>query len=220
MKTIKTFIESEFKIVSILFTLSAFSIVLLMFRIKLTQSYYFLFLVWNLFLAGIPYVISSYLTTIKKPNRLYLLGVSFVWLLFLPNAPYIITDLFHLQYSSQHLIWLDTLVIVAFTITGMLLFFKSVFSMETVFKTNFNNRIVNYCKPILFILVGFGVYLGRFLRFNSWEIINKPLSIFETILDIITNPNLHQKAWQFTFVFGLFLWIGYVVFKRFIKVKA
>lgn len=220
MKTIKTFLSSEFKMISILFLLSAFSIILLMFRMKLTQSYYLLFLVWNLFLAGIPYVISSYLTTIKKPNRFYLLGFGFIWLLFLPNAPYIITDLFHLQYSSQYLIWLDTLVIVAFAITGMLLFFKSVCSMETILKANFNKRIVKYCKPILFILVAFGVYLGRFLRFNSWEIINKPLSIFETIIDIITNPSLHQNPWLFTFVFGLFLWVGYVIFNHFIKVKA
>ncbi|WGD35158.1 DUF1361 domain-containing protein [Olleya sp. YS] len=220
MKTIKTYLKTEFKIISILSMLSAFSIILLMVRMKLTQSYYYLFLVWNLFLAGIPYLLSSYLSTLHKPNTFYVFAVSFAWLLFLPNAPYIITDLFHLQYSNQHLIWLDTLVIAAFAITGMLLFFKSVVSMETIFKTNFNNRIINYSKPILFILVGFGVYLGRFLRFNSWEIINKPISIFETIFEITLNPSIHQSAWLFTVVFGLFLWVGYIVFKQFTTIKA
>ncbi|WP_397363450.1 DUF1361 domain-containing protein [Olleya sp. R77988] len=220
MKTIKTIIQTEFKIVSILCIVSSFSIFLLLFRMKLTHTNYYLFLVWNLFLAGVPYAISTYLNTIKKPNIIYLLSICFFWLLFIPNAPYIITDLFHLKYSSQQLIWLDTLVIVAFAITGMLLFLKSVYTMETIFKTYVKKPIVTFSLPFLFIIIGFGVYLGRFLRFNSWEIINKPMSIIKPILDIITQPNLHQKAWQFTFIFGLFLWIGYEVFKRFIKLES
>ena len=213
MKTIKQFIATETKTLSVLILLSAFSVLLLLFRIKLTQSHYFLFLVWNLFLAGVPYLISSYLATLKQINTISLIILSGIWLLFLPNAPYIITDLFHLRYSSTDLIWLDTLIIVVFAITGLFLFFKSVLTMESIFKTYVEKRMVSLSLPLLFILVGFGVYLGRFLRFNSWEIINKPYSIIETIFNIVMQPKSHTSAWLFTLCFGLFLGVFYYVFK-------
>jgi len=213
MKTIKQFIATETKTLSVLTLLSAFSVLLLIFRIKLTQSHYFLFLVWNLFLAGVPYLISSYLATLKQINTISLIILSGIWLLFLPNAPYIITDLFHLRYSSTDLIWLDTLIIVVFAITGLFLFFKSVLTMESIFKTYVEKRMVSLSLPLLFILVGFGVYLGRFLRFNSWEIINKPNSIIETIFNIVMQPKSHTSAWLFTLCFGLFLGVFYYVFK-------
>lgn len=213
MKTIRQFIAAETKTISVLILLSTFSILLLLFRIKLTQSHYFLFLVWNLFLAGIPYAITSYLTTLKHINTLSLLVICSVWLVFLPNAPYIITDLFHLRYSSAHLVWLDTLIIIVFAITGLILFYKSVLSMESIIKTYVEKRVVAFMLPVLFTLVGFGVYLGRFLRFNSWEIINKPWIIITTILEILTQPRTHSAAWLFTICFGLFLGVFYYVIK-------
>jgi uncharacterized membrane protein len=213
MKTIRQFIAAETKTISVLILLSTFSILLLLFRIKLTQSHYFLFLVWNLFLAGIPYAITSYLTTLKHINTLSLLVICSVWLVFLPNAPYIITDLFHLRYSSAHLVWLDTLIIIVFAITGLILFYKSVLSMESIIKTYVEKRVVAFMLPVLFTLVGFGVYLGRFLRFNSWEIINKPWIILTTILEILTQPRTHSAAWLFTICFGLFLGVFYYVIK-------
>jgi len=221
MKTIRQFIAAETKTISVLILLSTFSILLLLFRIKLTQSHYFLFLVWNLFLAGIPYAITSYLTTLKHINTLSLLVICSVWLVFLPNAPYIITDLFHLRYSSAHLVWLDTLIIIVFAITGLILFYKSVLSMESIIKTYVEKRVVAFMLPVLFILVGFGVYLGRFLRFNSWEIINKPWIIITTILEILTQPRTHSAAWLFTICFGLFLGVFYYVVKTcIIKTKV
>ena len=221
MKTIRQFIAAETKTISVLILLSTFSILLLLFRIKLTQSHYFLFLVWNLFLAGIPYAITSYLTTLKHINTLSLLVICSVWLVFLPNAPYIITDLFHLRYSSAHLVWLDTLIIIVFAITGLILFYKSVLSMESIIKTYVEKRVVAFMLPVLFTLVGFGVYLGRFLRFNSWEIINKPWIILTTILEILTQPRTHSAAWLFTICFGLFLGVFYYVVKTcIIKTKV
>ena len=85
--------------------------------------------------------------------------------------------------------------------------------MESIIKTYVEKRVVAFMLPVLFILVGFGVYLGRFLRFNSWEIINKPWTIITTILEILTQPKTHSAAWLFTICFGLFLGVFYYVFK-------
>ena len=213
MKTIKQIIQAEHQTILSIILLTFFSLALLLIRIKLTNNYYYLFLIWNLFLAGLPYLISSYLATLKHIKSSTLITNSLLWLLFLPNAPYIVTDLFHLKYSSQHLLWIDTLIITMFAITGLILFFKSVWTMEIIFKTYVEKHIVAFSIPLLFILVGFGVYLGRFLRFNSWEVLNKPWTILETTVFIILNPNLNYTAWLFTIVFGLFLCVCYYAIK-------
>lgn len=220
MNTLKQLIFKDFKPFTLLFLLSFFSIFMLMIRIKLTHSFYFLFLVWNLFLAFIPFSISTYLSLDQKLNNISFLMISMVWLLFLPNAPYIITDLFHLQYSHPNRIWLDVLTISAFALTGMYFFYQSLLTMETLFKKKFGHKTSTYVTPLLIVLVAFGVYLGRYLRFNSWEVLSQPLSIFESIATIIFYPKLHYNAWLFTTLFTLFLVVFYYAFKSNSNKKA
>lgn len=213
MKTIEFLITKRFKTLSILITIMLFSAVLLMVRMKLTQSHDFLFLIWNLFLATIPFAITSYLITLKKLNW-FSFGLSaFVWLLFLPNAPYIITDLFHLRLSPTKIIWLDVLVISSFTISGLFLFYLSIID----FKIILNKQFKTFWQPLfysLFFLSSFGMYLGRFLRYNSWEILNHPQRIIKNVFIILTQPNLNSDAWLFTITFGLFLSVGYWLFTK------
>lgn len=220
MNNIKQLLFDQSKIFSTFIGLSVFSLFILMIRMKLTHSYYYLFLVWNLFLAFIPFAISTYLSFQQKLNSVILIAISIVWLLFLPNAPYIITDLFHLQSSHPNRIWLDVLTISAFAVTGMYFFYQSLLSMETVFKKKFGKTTSTYITPILIVLVAFGVYLGRYLRFNSWEILCQPLYIFESITSIIFNPKMHYNAWLFTALFALFLAVFYYAFKSNSNKKA
>ncbi|MEP1853967.1 DUF1361 domain-containing protein, partial [Nonlabens ulvanivorans] len=99
----KTLIINRFKELSILLMLSLTSIVLLAMRIKITHDFYMLFLVWNLFLAILPYVISLWLETsiastyYKRTHKWFTIPIFTIWLLILPNAPYIITDLIHIR---------------------------------------------------------------------------------------------------------------------------
>jgi len=213
MKRLKQLLFDQSKVFSTFIGLSVFSLFILMIRMKLTDSYYYLFLVWNLFLAFIPFALSTYLSFQQKLNNVILTLISIIWLLFLPNAPYIITDLFHLQYSHPNHIWLDVLTISAFAVTGLYLFYQSLLTMEIIFKKKLSYKTSIYITPLLIILVAFGVYLGRYLRFNSWEILSQPFSIFESIIEIIFNPKTHYSAWLFTTLFALFLAVFYYVFK-------
>jgi uncharacterized membrane protein len=79
---------------------SLFCVALLLLRVYVTGSLFYGFLVWNLFLAAIPYVISTGLsnTVWMKKQSLVLVIILGIWLLFLPNAPYLITDLMHLRH--------------------------------------------------------------------------------------------------------------------------
>ena len=217
METIKTLILNRFRILSILTISIALSIILLMIRMKLHQSFYLLFLVWNLFLAVIPFAITTTLISTAKPNKIKLLFSFGVWLLFLPNAPYIVTDLLHLNNSQQHLLWLDVLVIVSFAFNGLILFMLSLSDMEKLLRLHLNPKIIFPIMLSIFGLTAFGIYLGRFLRYNSWEILNNPIDIFTDIINIIVQPNI--EAWIFTLTFGAFLAMTYWLLKAFSNSK-
>ena len=213
MEAIRTLIFNRFKILSLLTMSMVLSIVLLMIRMKLHHSFYLLFLVWNLFLAIIPYAITTALTSASKVNKFVFLIWFSVWLLFLPNAPYIVTDLLHLMNSKSHLMWLDILVILSFAFNGLILFFLSLSDMEKYLKRFIPKAFIFPSMLCIFGLTAFGIYLGRFLRYNSWEIINEPLMIFSDIFRILFEPN--TEAWIFTLTFASFLATTYWMLKAF-----
>ncbi|WP_299224870.1 DUF1361 domain-containing protein [uncultured Psychroserpens sp.] len=218
MKTIRSLILNRFKVLSLLTVSIALSIILLMIRIKIHHSFYLLFLVWNLFLALIPYAITTSLISKVKTQKFMLLIWFGVWLLFLPNAPYIITDLFHLKRSENHLMWLDVLVIVSFAFNGMILFFLSLSDMEKLLKQHLKTKFIFPVMLMIFALTALGIYLGRFLRYNSWEIINNPIELILDVLKLIFEPNL--EAYVFTFTFGSFLAVSYWLLKAFSNSKV
>lgn len=219
METLRTLIISRFKILALITMSLALSIVLLMIRMKLNQSFFFLFLIWNLFLAIIPFAITTYLRSLEQIKKLSLSFYFCIWLVFLPNAPYIITDLLHLRSSNHYLMWLDVLVVTSFAYNGLMLFFLSLADMESILTAFISRKKRFYLMLFILFLTGFGIYLGRFLRYNSWEIVQHPFELFEDIMNILLQPSLHMQAWVFTMTFGAFLSISFWLFKAFVKMK-
>jgi uncharacterized membrane protein len=184
---------------------------LFLLRIKITGSLFFGFLIWNLFLAIIPYAISSMIKRIEilKTSKIKLIIILFVWLLFLPNAPYIITDFIHLHYSTSTLIWLDIFILFTFSVTGLLL---SIISLNDIYKIiilKWNIKFANYFSIVVTFLCGFGIYLGRFLRLNSWDMFTSPITVIKRSLLSINDP----KTWFITFAFGSFIYILLLTFR-------
>ena len=214
METIKTLIQSRFRTLSLVTVALMFSIIALMVRIKLNKSFFYLFLVWNVFLAIIPYTITMYLNTKTNINK-YKLGFWFlVWLAFLPNAPYIVTDLIHIRVGNDSLLWLDILVVLSFVLTGLLLFYLSIFDMQRLIISKFKRLPITTITLSVIFLCGFGVYLGRFLRYNSWEIISNPQVLISDVFHILLSPFQNSDAWLFTLGFSGFLMVGYWMFKN------
>ena len=182
MNTIKTYVFNNFKTLSIIWSFCFISMFLLMVRLKLTHSFFYLFLVWNLFLAMIPFAISTTIKNKKDLSNLFLIFSFSFWLLFLPNAPYIVTDLIHLRLSQPTILWYDFIMISAFALSGLLLFYYSISDMVLILKNRFNKKIQLLFIPSICFLSAFGIYLGRILRYNSWEIVSNP---FQLIRDIV-----------------------------------
>lgn len=176
---------------------------LLCFRIFYSGSIRYIFMVWNVFLAWIPYVISSQLPHyFKKPvwKRLVLFGS---WLLFFPNALYIVTDLVHLKADTNVPWWFDAMFLFLNAFVGLLLAFASLIKVESFLHTQLSHKIVSKIIPTLLFFGSFGVYLGRFERWNSWNIIDEPFSLLSNILSAIFNPVDNWRVWAITLLFTL-----------------
>ncbi len=196
-------------------TLSIYCMLLILFRVKISNSFFYLFLVWNLFLAYIPLIISTIIKEKKsiKSKRIKFWSLYTLWLIFLPNAPYIITDFVHLQQGTAMPYWYDLLLLSAFALNGMVLFYISINDMHKIIQQKFSTKKAWFSTASIFFLCGFGMYLGRFLRWNSWDIIHKPQLLFNDIAIRFLYPLQHPKTWGITIGFGIFFTINFYIFK-------
>ncbi|WP_420574585.1 DUF1361 domain-containing protein [Kordia sp.] len=200
---------------------SIFCIALLILRMYVTCSFFYGFLVWNLFLAVVPYAISSWLveTNWLRKHTFPLVLILGIWLLFLPNAPYLITDLMHLRHSRSSLPWLDPFMLFAFAWNGL---FLGILSMHQVFRILTDKWNIVAAKRILFVVVflcGFGIYLGRFQRWNSWELFSNPIILLHDCLASISDPSRRVRTLGITLSFGSFLWILFFTLHTFLPIK-
>jgi uncharacterized membrane protein len=155
-----------------------------------------------------------YLNTKQNLNKLKFGFWFLVWLAFLPNAPYIVTDLIHIRIGNDTRLWLDVLVVVSFALSGLLLFYLSLLDMQQLIKSKFKRIPTQTISIFIIFLCGFGVYLGRFLRYNSWEIINNSQVLISDVFEIMFSPFQNSDAWLFILGFGGFLVVGYWMVKN------
>ncbi|WP_106794100.1 DUF1361 domain-containing protein [Aquimarina sp. Aq78] len=201
-------IEKQMPFIKLFVFSVTFSLLLLVIRAIKTESSFYLFLVWNLFLACIPYAITILLSIRKTNQFIFWLGFM-IWLVFLPNFPYILTDLQHIRLSNLQSVWFDVLLILSFAINGLIIGFVSLWMMQTLLQEKFSKKITNLISYCILLLCGFGIYLGRVLRWNSWDILQNPSGILSDILKRILFPTQHINTWAFTIGFGGFLIITY-----------
>tara|TARA_R110002072_G_scaffold38347_4_gene111202 strand:+ start:820 stop:1524 length:705 start_codon:yes stop_codon:yes gene_type:complete len=196
--------SSRRKIYLILISMSLFCFGLSIFRVYLSGSKDFLFLNWNLFLASIPFLASSYLR-VQEHKKWKTILILILWLLFFPNAPYILTDLFHLRVLDSAPIWFDTILILSFAWTGLIFGFISLIDISKISLQWIRQRWLNPIVGILLFLTAYGIYIGRFLRWNSWDLISHPLSLLYDLALPIIHPMDHPRAWGMTLLLGCLL---------------
>jgi len=207
---------------ALLFAFSTMCLALSIVRVFASATPTFLFLNWNLFLAFIPWAASSALLLYPKlqQKKWAVVSVLGVWLLFFPNAPYILTDLFHLKYSALTMpLWFDLVLILSFAWVGLMFGFMSLWDIEKILKSYVSqSRLKRFfsaglaipvVSSFLLFIGSFGIYLGRYLRWNSWDIIAEPFALIYDIGDRFINPFAHPQTWGVTLFMGLFLNVVY-----------
>lgn len=181
------------------------------FRMQMAHNGSYFFLNWNLFLAFIPWFISTLVLVYPRLQNRRLTNTIILgsWLLFFPNAPYILTDLFHLRYINSMPVWFDLTLILLFAWTGLLFGFISLRNVEKILSFKYSQKWAQAITIFLLFLAAFGVYLGRFLRWNSWDILQAPQELMYDIFHRFAHPMEHPRTWGMTLFFGLFLNLVY-----------
>jgi uncharacterized membrane protein len=197
-------------IIPALLAASALCVATVEFRGHHTGDPYYRFLVWNLFLAWVPFAfaLAAYLLARRRTGPgVVLLGV--LWLLFFPNAPYILTDFIHLSESPAAPLWYDALMIASFAWTALLLGFASLYLMQTIWRRAAGPAVAWLGVVAALALASFGVYLGRFLGFNSWDALVRPRLIVEVIREDIESPLEHPRLFASMLVLTASLSVAY-----------
>ena len=178
-----------------------------------TGDGFYRFLAWNLFLAWVPllFACGAYVRVNARaiPSAVALLVL---WLLFFPNAPYMLTDFIHLgSGGSKAPLWYDALMLSSFAWTALVLGFISVYFVQSTVERLVGAAWSWAIVGVAFALGSFGVYLGRFVRFNSWDALLRPNRVAHVVRHQLENPFQHPRLLGTLVVLTAFLIVGYSV---------
>jgi uncharacterized membrane protein len=199
---------------------SLFCVALVVVRNVHTDNVNFRYLIWNLFLAWIPFVLAVFVYDRWRRRRggMLLLVLGGLWLLFFPNAPYIATDVVHLQHDPLSPYWFDAVTIAAFAWMGVVLGFASLYLMQTVVR-QWRGAVAGWIFAFVAIGLGsLGIYLGRFLRLNSWDALEHPSVLPRILHAVARDPFAYQEAIAVTLVFTVALSFAYFLLYNFAAV--
>jgi uncharacterized membrane protein len=174
----------------------------------------FRFLVWNLGLALVPAFAAAALVRADRRKLPFLAGLAaIVWLLFLPNAPYLITDLVHLKPRPPVPYWFDILLFTSFAGAGVLSAFASFHDVQHVVAARFGRNASWAVLALAAFASGFGIYLGREQRLNSWDVFTRPADLLPAITERLFAPWTEPRAMAVTLLYGAVLLFGYVAIR-------
>jgi len=185
---------------------------LISFRILYTDNLKYISMIWNIFLAWIPFVLAGFLQQYRLKEKWKQLVIFGTWLLFFPNALYIVTDLIHLQDENTMPWWFDAVLLFASSFIGIVMAFVSLRKAELYLSSYFKPAVVSILMGIVLFMGSFGVYLGRFERWNSWDVVNDPIALGVGIASKIINPVDNYRAWAITILFsGIYAVLYYFI---------
>ena len=191
-------------------------------RMAYSYSDRYVSLIWNLFLAWIPFVL-AYLAYVFSWRRTLVFLViptfAFLWLIFFPNAPYILTDLQHLSQGSSNVpLWYDVILLIWFSWTGMLLGIVSLNLMQEIIKRQISRWAGWVFVFVVAALSGVGLYVGRFIRLNSWDVLRNPLEIASNVSEWLFDPSLRSLGFIALYtLFFIFVYLTLYAFGHILK---
>jgi uncharacterized membrane protein len=209
-------------LLAILTLSSLLSVVLFLLRYSYAGRETYYFLNWNLFLAWIPlfFALAAWHTAhtsqawraaqTKYAPSLKTLILIGGWLLFLPNCPYIVTDLMHLVSRPPVPIWFDAAMFFSYAWNGLILGVGSLWIIQKLVGQWFGRRVGWLSAALALVAASFGVYLGRSLRWNSWDVFLAPRQLIQDILYRITHPLEYTRALGMTALFSSLLIVVYL----------
>jgi uncharacterized membrane protein len=188
------------------------------------------FMVWNLFLAWIPLALALPVRFSRARGRrgiVLVAALGLLWLLFFPNAPYLLTEFQHLHpdhaVSARPVgllaavtpgrgvpLWYDVVLVLLFAWNGLLLGLVSLRLVQQAIAARAGAAWGWVTVFIVSVLSGFGVSIGRFQRWNSWDLFSRPAALISDVAGRVFNPLAHPRTTAVTVMFAAFLMLAYV----------
>lgn len=213
----KTASPSPKRFIISLFGVVGFSIFMVLARYLESDSSRFLFLIWNLALAAVAPLLAWWLVHRIRSSgwgAWQQLVLTFLWLVFLPNSFYIVTDFIHLGRTYEVAVLYDAVLIMAFAVSGMILGYTSIYIVHRELHKRLSTTISWSVISMLILLVSFAIYLGRYSRWNTWDILLRPAGLLFDVSDRIVNPLAHTQTYVTTLIFfGLISVVYFVVWE-------
>jgi len=191
--------------------------ILTVLRVVLFSKYSLVYILWNILLALIPFFISSILLYFKEKNKLknwVFIVLGIIWLLFLPNAPYIVTDLIHIGVVRAVPVLFDSILLFTSAYVGLMFGMYSIFNIEKILLSKYSTKITSIIIYVVLFLTSFGMYLGRFFRFNSWDLLINPFYSSDKLFKTLSYSAYHIEALIYIPLFFVFICISYYSWKN------
>ena len=164
------------------------------------------FLLWNLVLAWVPVFFAAGFATVRR--RVWLLPLGLGWLAFLPNSPYLVTDLVHLGDGVE--LWRHVLQYGFAAWTGIML---GVVSMRLIHQRVEREwgRILGWAAVVVSIaLCSIGVVIGRFQRWNSWDLVTRPDAVLASTFEWVRSPFAYVQSTGVAVAVAAFFGLAYL----------
>lgn len=188
--------------------LSLLCILLETFRLLFKNDIKYSFLFWNLSLAWIPFCLTQLASKFSRTSKIKTFIILLVWVLFFPNSPYMITDLLHLKGYNQNILWFDSLLIFLYAGTGLFISLNSLQTAQLIFNQYFGRCKTWIILCSIILLSGFGIYLGRYCRLNSWDLFRRPIWFLGRVIYQFENP----LTFKVTLTYGFVILCLYLIF--------
>ncbi len=168
---------------------------------------------WDIVLLVAPILLAAWLfTRDHRRGPLWWPGLI-VFVLFLPNAPYAFTDVLHLVFKIRKQpylpVWAVALIVIPEYIlyigAGLQSYTFSLLLLRRYLRKHGLGRFFHALEFALHVLCAQGIFLGRRLRLNSWDVFRDPSRVFDESLDAF-----HVNSWlAFVLVMSLVLFVSF-----------
>ena len=185
-------------------------------RMVVTGTITYVFLIKNLILAWIPMIPALAINRMdlrQHSRKLMMLVLFGIWLVFFPNAPYIITDIIHLKTKHGAPFWYDLVMMFTLAWNGLLIGYVSLMEIEQFIERHKGPIVARMAAMAFLIAGGIGVYVGRYWRWNSWDVVARPEMIISDLMQVFLDPLSQKGLLGFTIFFSAFLILSYVFLK-------
>jgi len=197
------------------------SLGLLGIRMAVAGNIRFWFLAWNLLLAWLPLLFALGFRIAIRSHRLMswqnilLLGL---WLGFLPNSFYLMSDLIHVQSSGETSVLYDIAMLMSFILNGLILGYISVYIVHMQLLKRLSVKQTSIFLGLVFLACSFAIYVGRYLRWNTWDLLVNPAGLLLDVTERVINPFLHSQTFIVTGVFFVLISSTYLIIYQLARV--